>query len=147
MVYIYKKIKMQYKIPVQIENEDPILWPLSLRQLIICVIGFWLWYWIFKSLAPVVWTEIAAIPSLLVAWISFVIAIFKYSEMTFVAFMLSFIRYAVNLWERKWIKWVDSFSALDIWYVTNMEINTNEKVDTSSKKDKIKDLEEQLKNI
>jgi len=31
---------MQYKIPVQIENEDPIFLGLSLRQLAIMMLGF-----------------------------------------------------------------------------------------------------------
>lgn len=31
---------MQYKIPVQVENEDPILLGLSLRQLTIVMIAF-----------------------------------------------------------------------------------------------------------
>lgn len=138
---------MQYKIPVQIENEDPIIWPLSLRQLIICVVWWGIWYSIFKTLAPAVWTEIAAIPAIIVAWLWFIIAIFKYSEMTFVPFVLSFIRFWVNISERKWVKWVDSFSALDIWYITNTEEKKSAKVDTTEKIDKIKDLEEKLKNI
>jgi hypothetical protein len=43
---------MQYKIPVQIENEDPIFLGLSLRQLTIIMIGFSGAYGIFQSLAP-----------------------------------------------------------------------------------------------
>jgi len=31
---------MQYKIPVQIENEDPILLGLSLKQLAVLMVGF-----------------------------------------------------------------------------------------------------------
>jgi len=43
---------MQYKIPVQIENEDPIFLGLSLRQLIIIMIAFSIAYGIFTGLAP-----------------------------------------------------------------------------------------------
>lgn len=58
---------MQYKIPVQVENEDPILLGLSLRQLTIVMIGFGIAYSLFKSLEAKVGVEIAAIPSILIA--------------------------------------------------------------------------------
>lgn len=138
---------MQYKIPVQIENEDPILLWLSLRQLIIVMVWFWFWYSIFKSLAPSLWTEMAAIPSIIVATIAVLIAIFKYSEMTFIPFILSFIRYKINLDTRKWIKSTDSFSSLDIWFVTNIEERKIEKIDFWEKINKIKEMEDKLNKI
>ena len=138
---------MQYKIPVQIENEDPILLWLSLRQLIIVMVWWWFWYSIFKSLAPTLWTEIAAIPSISILTIAILIAIFKYSEMTFIPFILSFIRYKVNLDTRKWVKSVDSFSWLDIWFVTNIEEKKIEKIDFWEKINKIREMEDKLNKI
>lgn len=137
---------MQYKIPVQIENEDPILLWLSLRQLTIIMISFWIWYSAFKSLIPL-WTEIATIPAIIIATIWVIIAIFKYSEMTFVHFILSFIRYKVNLDTRKWVKSVDSYSLMDIWFVTNIENKVDNKVDFNDKINKIKDIEDKLNKI
>ena len=95
---------MQYKIPVQIENEDPIVLWLSIRQLVIIMIWWWIWYSLFTSLAPSLWAEIAAIPWLIIATIAVTIAIFKYSEMTFIPFILSFIRFKTNMEEIKWNK-------------------------------------------
>lgn len=138
---------MQYKIPVQIENEDPILLGLSLRQLSIIMVWFWIAYSIFWWLTDAVWSEIAAIPSIIIALIAVTIAIFKYSEMTFIPFVLSFIRYKVNLDTRKWNKWVDSFSALDIWFINSAEDKLDKKIDMWSKLDKIKDLEDKLNKI
>lgn len=138
---------MQYKIPVQIENEDPILLWLSLRQLSIIMVWFWIAYSIFWWLSDAVWSEIAAIPAIIIALIAVTIAIFKYSEMTFIPFVLSFIRYKVNLDTRKWNKWVDSFSALDIWFVNSTEDKSDKKIDMWNKIDKIKDLENQLNKI
>jgi len=137
---------MQYKIPVQIENEDPILLWLSLRQLTIVMIWFWIWYSIFKSLAPL-GTEIAAIPSIIIALIWIFIAIFKYSEMTFVQFILNFIRHKVNLENRKWVKWIDSYSLMDIWFVSNIENKLDNKVDFQDKLEKMKDIEDKLNKI
>lgn len=137
---------MQYKIPVQIENEDPILLWLSLRQLSIIMIWFWIWYSIFKSLAPI-WVEIAAIPAIIIATTWVVIAIFKYSEMTFIAFLLSFIRYKVNIDNRKWVKWVDSYSLMDIWFISNIENKIDNKIDFQDKINKMKDMEDKLNKI
>ena len=71
---------MQYKIPVQIENEDPIVAWLSLRQLIIILVGWWFAYSIFTWLSPSVWTEIAAAPAIFIWIITLVIALFKSYE-------------------------------------------------------------------
>lgn len=137
---------MQYKIPVQIENEDPILLWLGLRQLTIVMIWFWIWYSIFKSLIPL-WTEIATIPSVTISLIWIFIAVFKYSEMTFVQFILNFIRYKVNLDNRKWVRWVDSYSLIDIWFISNIENKLDNKVDLKDKIEKMKNIEEKINKI
>lgn len=138
---------MQYKIPVQIENEDPIFLGLSLKQLTIIMIWWGIWYSIFTSLQPIFWTELAAIPGGLVALFAVLIARFKYAEMTFVWFILSFLRLKMNMQERKWIKWTDSFSALDIWYVTSLSNKKENKVDFTDKIDKIKEMEEKINKL
>ncbi len=138
---------MQYKIPVQIENEDPIIFWLSLRQLIIIMIWLWLWYSLFTSLAPSLWAEMAAIPWIAIFLFAIIVAVFKYSWMTFVHFILAFIRLKVNFGERKWIKWVDSFQPIDIWFLTNEESKQEEQIDFGNKIDKIKELDEKLNKI
>ncbi len=138
---------MQYKIPVQIENEDPIVLWLSLRQLAIIVVAWWIAYSLFVSMAQNTWPEIAAVPSIAIFLIWITIAIFKYSEMTFIPFVLAFVRFKTNLGERKWVKWVDSFQPIDIWYIVNIEEKIEEKIDFTSKIDKIKEIEERLNKI
>jgi len=138
---------MQYKIPVQIENEDPIFLGLSLRQLTILMVWSWIGYSIFKSLAPTLWVEIAAIPSVFIAGLSFAIAKFKIAEMSFIRFVLSFVRQKVNVETRKWIKWVDSFSPLDIGYLSSTQEKKEEKIDFKSKIDKINELEDKLNKL
>ncbi len=138
---------MQYKIPVQIENEDPILLGLSLRQLAVIMIGWWIAYSLFKWLAPNFWTEIAAIPSITIAVIAVMIAVFKHSEMTFIPFILSLTRFHINYKERKWVKWVDSFQPMDIGYVTTVTQKKEKEVDMTSKLDKIKELENNINKI
>lgn len=138
---------MQYKIPVQIENEDPIVFWLSLRQLIIIMVWWGLWYSLFTSLAESTWWEMAAIPSITIFLFSIFIAVFKYAEMTFVPFVLAFIRYKINFAERKWIKWIDSFQPLDVWFLTSVDTKKEETIDFSNKIDKIKELDDKLNKI
>jgi len=138
---------MQYKIPVQIENEDPIVFWLSLRQLIIIMVWWGFWYSLFTSLVPSVGIEMAAIPWIAIFVFAIIVAVFKYSWMTFIPFILAFIRLKVNFQERKWIKWVDSFQPLDIWFLTNSDWKKEEQIDFADKIDKIKELDEQLNKI
>lgn len=122
---------MQYKIPVQIENEDKIFLNLSIRQLIILMVGLSIAYSIFKSLEKNVWWAIALFPSWVIAFITAVIALFKNSEMTFFPFLLNLIRLQLNVWTRVWSKWVDSYNNIELWYVPSIDtewIQSNNKV-------------------
>lgn len=138
---------MQYKIPVQIENEDPILLGLSLRQLTIIMIGGGIGYTIFQSLNGKVDTIIAATPAVIITLIATVIAIFKHSEMTFVPFVLALLRQTINYKERVWSNSIDSFQPIDIGYISPIIEVKQESVEIDSKKDKIKELSEKLSKI
>lgn len=138
---------MQYKIPVQVENEDPIVFWLSLKQLIIIMGGWAIAYSIFKSLEPKVWWEMALIPTLIVLWITLFIALFKQYEMTFLPFVLAILRFNINYKERSWIKWVDAFSPLDIGIITIHSTTDNTKIEFKSKMERIQTLEDNLKKI
>ncbi len=138
---------MQYKIPVQIENEDPIVLGLSIRQLAICIFFFMIAYSLFTSLESSVGTEVALIPAGFIAILWIVIAIFKQSEMTFIPFVLAMLRNAINPKERMWQGKIDSFQPIDIWYLSKIEEAKQENVDFTSKMDKIQELHEKLKNI
>lgn len=138
---------MQYKIPVQIENADKIIFNLSLKQLTIIMIWWWIAYSYFKSMQPKMGTEIAAIPAWLIISIAIVVAVFKSYEMTFIPFILSILRMNINPKKRFWQKWVDSFQAIDVWYVTNNDMKKEEKIDFKSKMDKINEINEQLNKI
>ena len=146
-INISLQIKMQYKIPVQVENEDPIFLWLSLRQLFIIIAWWGIAYSLFKSLAPRVWWEIAAIPSIVILIFFIIVAIIKLHEMTFVPLILSILRFNVNAKNRKWDKWVDSFQSIDIWYVTWSNSKKEEKIDFTEKIDKMKELDEKISKI
>lgn len=138
---------MQYKIPVQIENEDTIIFWLSLRQLMIIMVWWGIAYQIFISLEPNTGWEIAAIPSIIIFAITLLIALFKQYEMTFIPFILALLRFNINFKERFWIKWIDSFSFLEIWIVVNNTKKEDSLIDFKNKIEKIKSLEENLNKI
>jgi len=138
---------MQYKIPVQIENDDPIFLWLSLKQLIILMIGWAISYMLFKSLAPTMSWEIAAIPAIFIFMITLMIVLFKHSEMTFIPFILNLIRLNLNNEPKIWSKWVDSFEPIEIWYITKNAEKKKTNIDTTSKIDKIEAMKEKLNKI
>lgn len=138
---------MQYKIPVQIENEDPILLWLSLRQLAIIMIAAGIGYSSFQWLIPSLPPEIAAIPGVILTIIAIMIAKFKIAEMSFMQFVLSFVRLKSNIQKRNWQQGIDSYSPLDIGLVTAQNEKTASPIDFSSKIDKINQLDDQIKNI
>ncbi len=138
---------MQYKIPVQIENEDPIFLGLSLRQLMILMVGFWFAYLIFTSLEPNTWPEVALIPSGFVALLALLIAIFKQYEMTFVPFVLAFILLKSFPKERKWEQSIDSFQPLDIGWIVASESKKKDSIDLQEKMNTIQEMQEKLKKI
>lgn len=137
---------MQYKIPVQIENDDPILLWLSLKQLML-IMGWWsVAYGVFVSLEKYSSWEIAAIPSIIIFWITLFIALFKQWEMTFLPFMLALLRFNINFKERSWRAGTDSFSPLDIWIIIQ-DTKKEENIDLKLKQEKIKSLEDNLNKI
>lgn len=67
--------------------------------------------------------------------------------MTFLPFILSAIRYSINLKERMFVKGVDSYQPIDIWFVKSNTSKQEKDIDFDSKIDKITKLEDKLKKI
>lgn len=130
---------MQYKIPVQVENEDKIFLNLSLRQLAILMVWLWIAYYLFKWLEKNVGWTVALFPSWVIAFITITVALFKNSEMTFLPFILNLIRLQLNTGTRVWARWVTSYSKLEIWYVTQDNSN-NQKVQNNWNKEIHEDI-------
>lgn len=137
---------MQYKIPVQIENEDKIIFNLSLRQLFIILVGWWIGYSIIKNTEPYWWKEIAIVVWWAIVFFAFLVALWRVSEMTFLPFALNFLRsVTLNSTQRVWSNWVDCFSDLDIWYTHSA--NKEEKFELRDNKEVYDTLENQLDKI
>lgn len=137
---------MQYKIPVQIENEDPIFLGLWLKQLAVIMVWWWIAFQVFDSLKSL-WKEIAAIPALLIFWITVLIAVFKHYEMTFIPFIFALLRRIINWTQRRWSKWIDSFEPMHIGYIKSSEDKKKSSVDFTSKIDKLQNLEDKINKL
>ncbi len=113
---------MQYKIPIQIENEDTIIFDLSLRQMGIIIVWVILAFGLFNKFQGTIPNTPLFIICVIIIGICFVVAKFRTHEMTFLPFMLNLARYKINGngdngQGRMWIRGVDSYSPLEIGYV------------------------------
>jgi hypothetical protein len=139
---------MQYKIPVQIENEDTIFLGLSIRQLGIIMIGTGIGYSIYKKLEPAVGTQIAIVPLILFAGIAIIVALFKNSEMTFLPFMLNLIRLNLNVGTRVWHKGSDGFSSFaDIGYVASYSMAKKKATAKGGTSEVLETVQDQLSKL
>ncbi len=125
---------MQYKIPIQIENEDTIVAGLSLRQLGIMALWWWVGYTIFNLLEPQMGSKIESVFEAIPIIIFVIVALVRISEMTFLPALLNLCRLHLNAKLRSWSLWTDSYSDLEIWYVTpswqTKEMKKNESIES-----------------
>jgi hypothetical protein len=139
---------MQYKIPIQIENEDTIIFDLSLRQLGIIMVGLIISFWLFNKLQGTLGNTPLFIICAIVMLIFIVVAKFKTHEMTFLPFVLNLLRFRINGngyngQGRVWMRGVDSYSPLEMWYVqSDSYVESNKKHVKNTK-----NLAEQVKKI
>lgn len=109
---------MQYKIPIQIENEDVIVAWLSLRQLMIMMIWGGIGYGIFKYAETRIGANIGLWLGAPFVLIGVIVALVRISEMTFLPITLNFLRLSLNAKSRMWSQWADSYSEMDIGYIS-----------------------------
>lgn len=139
---------MQYKIPIQIENEDTIIFDLSLRQLGIIIVGFILAFGIFNKFQGSIPNTPLFLVCIIIVGVFFILAKFKTHEMTFLPFILNLARFRINGngangEGRVWTRGVDSYSPLQMGYVSQEDAIYKEK---KREKQTVK-LSDQIKKI
>lgn len=95
---------MQFKVPQDVQREDRIVGPLTLRQLIICGIGFSICYAIFTMLGREYELITALIPVIIVGLITVVFAFIKPLDLAFERYILFRIESLILPPKRYWIK-------------------------------------------
>jgi len=115
---------MQYKIPQDIGNEDRLIGPLSLRQLIIVGVGGGLAYMIYISLAKTTDPIVYVPPMVIIILLTLAIAFFKKDNLTFTRMILLFLEMAINPTKRVWVNFagdISSFKLIEVFSQTEIE--------------------------
>ncbi len=95
---------MQFKVPQNVQREDRIVGPLTLRQLIICGAGGGIAYAVYVSLGKdYLWITWAP-PVAIIVMITILFAFIKPLDMTFSRFLLTFLEFRLLPQKRFWIQ-------------------------------------------
>lgn len=95
---------MQFKVPQNVQREDTIVGPLTLRQLIICAIGFTIAYGIYVALANLYLWLTWLPPVAIVVLITLAFAFLRPLDLSFTRYVLLFIEFSLLPKKRIWIK-------------------------------------------
>jgi hypothetical protein len=94
---------MQFKVPQNVQREDRIVGPLTLKQLIICGIGFMIAYAIYNSLSKYYIWITWIVPVGIVAIITIAFAFARPLDLSFSKYILRWIEFTVLPRKRFWI--------------------------------------------
>ena len=95
---------MQYKVPQDVQREDRLVGPLTLRQLIICGIGFTIAYALYTSISRDYELITALIPVIILGLITVTFAFIKPHNLVFEKFILFWIESLILPRQRYWLK-------------------------------------------
>ncbi|MBD3330568.1 hypothetical protein GF354_03490 [Candidatus Peregrinibacteria bacterium] len=107
--YNDKKTKnMPVKVPQDVQREDTIIGPLTLKQLFILMFGGGIAYAIYISLSRLYFIEIWLPPVAIVSAITLAFAFLKVHNLPFHLFLMYLIEYLILPKKRVWIKGSDT---------------------------------------
>lgn len=95
---------MQFKVPQNVQMEDKIVGPLTLKQLIIIGAGGGVAYLVHAILSRAYYWELWAPPVFIIALLTLIVAFVKIYNLSFGKFMLLFIEHNLLPRQRKWVK-------------------------------------------
>jgi len=95
---------LQYKIPQDVQLEDKIIGPITMKQLGICAIGGTIDYGLYMSLSKTYYWEVWILPVAFIALLTIAIAFIKIINLTFTKFVLLLVEYNVKPKKRFWVK-------------------------------------------
>lgn len=95
---------MQFKVPQDVQREDTIIGPITIRQLIILGVGGGLAYAIYVSLAKTYFMEIWLPPVAIISAITLAFAFLKIHGLKFSTFLMCFLEYHMLPRNRYWIQ-------------------------------------------
>lgn len=95
---------MQFKVPQDVQREDRIVGPLTLKQLIICGIGGSIAYAIYVQLGKNYTLITSLPPTIIIAGITLVFAFARPLDLSFTQWLLRWIEFAIVPRERLWVQ-------------------------------------------
>lgn len=95
---------MQQKVPQDVQREDTIIGPLTLRQMIILGVGGGIAYSIYVSLAKKYFIEVWLGPVAIVSILTLAFAFLKIHNQAFHQFLMNLIQYTIIPRKRYWIQ-------------------------------------------
>lgn len=119
---------MQFKVPQNVQREDTIIGPLTLRQMIIVGAGGGVAYAIYVSLAKTYFMEIWLPPVAIVAALTAAFAFLKVHNLPFHFFLMYLLEYHLLPKKRIWIQ------GTGIPFISPFERIQEKKVDDESQK-------------
>ncbi|HCW31934.1 MAG: hypothetical protein UT36_C0003G0104 [Candidatus Peregrinibacteria bacterium GW2011_GWF2_39_17] len=93
---------MQFKIPQNVQMEDKIVGPLTLKQLIIVAVGGGIDYFIYVSLARVYVLTVWIVPVAVIGLITLAIAFIKIQGISFIRYLLLSFEFYLKPRKRVW---------------------------------------------
>lgn len=130
---------MQFKIPQDVQREDKIVGPLTLKQLLICMFGGGIAYGLYVSLAKVYFLEVWLPPVLIVSLFTAAVAFVRINDVSFTQFVFLFMEHNFLPKQRTWQK-VDGDPMLIV--MNEPEQKKEEKKKEDAPKKSIKNLSE-----
>lgn len=95
---------MQFKVPQNVQREDRIVGPLTLKQLIICGIGGSIAYGLYVGLAEIYIPFTALIPAVIIGAITLAFAFLRPLDLSFTRWIIRWIEFSLIPKKRPWIK-------------------------------------------
>lgn len=95
---------MQFKVPQNVQREDTIIGPVTMKQLIICALGGGIAYSIYVSLAKFYFWEIWIAPVGIVVAITATAAFIRIHDIPSYRFIFLLLEYTLLPKKRMWIK-------------------------------------------
>jgi len=128
---------MQFKIPQNVQLEDKIIGPVTLRQLIIIGVGGGMAYFIYVTLAKIYILQVAVLAAAPLALLTLAIAFLKIHGLTFIQYVLAALEFYIN--PKKQI-WDQGGGEVFLSITTPAQKNTNEKKQEQQQKAPMKDV-------
>lgn len=133
---------MQFKVPQNVQREDRIVGPLTLRQLIICGIGFGIAYAIYVTLGRDYELITALPPAIIVAAITAAFAFLRPLDVTFSKFLLLYLEFLLLPQKRSWTQ-----SSAEVIRIAPLQSKSKAQKKAEEKAEQVVDKAKKLEEI